>query len=183
MDLLTSATVPEDSLPSVLAKLKGKTSDEEKKLRVDEDDIVNDAMAYYKQFDFDQKVTLRIIFNGEPAADSGGLLRHFFACVLKKHVESYFVGDRMKVPLYNSDVLIFGIMKIIGTVVSHSVIQGGPGLPVFSEAVYWYVATGDVNEAMKRLSVDDCGNPEYRIAIRMVCIDYCYQFCIIFQAS
>eukprot|EP00794_Sanderia_malayensis_P008374 gene8374-9273_t len=124
-------------------------SNDERKSRIDEDDIVNGAMAYYKRVDFDARTPFRIVFNGQPAADSGGVWRHIFGAVLKKLLGNYFKGDYKKVPVDNSDVLISGIMKLIGKVVVHSVVQGGPGIPIFSEAVYWYLVTGNVNETIE----------------------------------
>ena len=174
VDFLTDAMSPEVSLKSLLEKLKRKMhgEDEERKLRVDEDDIVNDAMAYYKRGDFDPRTPLRIIYNGQPAADSGGVLRQFFTDLLTKLANTYFVGEEKKVPVYNSDILLCGIMKFIGIIIVHSLLQGGPGFPFLSKAVYWYVATGNVDAVVEHLTVDDCANPVYCHAINQVCISY-----------
>ena len=47
-------------------------------------------------------------------------------------------------------------MKLIGTVITHSILQGGPGFPVFSPSVYHYLATGDFDAAVQKISVNDC---------------------------
>ena len=43
-------------------------------------------------------------------------------------------------------------MKII----VHSILQGGPGLPIFSPAVYEYLATGNIDTAVEKLTINDC---------------------------
>ena len=162
---------------SLLEKLKRKMhcEDEERKLRVDEDDNVNDAMAYYKKGDFDPRTPLRIIYNGQPArADSGGALRQFSTDRFTKLANTYFAGEEKKVPVYNSDILLCGIMKIIGIIIVHSLLQGRPGFPFLSKVVYWYVATGNVDAVVEHLTVEDCANPVYCHAINQVCISYLY---------
>ena len=48
------------------------------------------------------------------------------------------------------------MMKYIGTIIVHSILQGGPGFPVFSPSVYQYIAAGDVDAAMMMLNYGDC---------------------------
>ena len=62
-----------------------------------------------------------------------------------KLANTYFVGEEKKVPVYNSDILLCGIMKFIGIIIVHSLLQGGPGFPFLSKAIYWYVATGNAD--------------------------------------
>ena len=40
-------------------------------------------------------------------------------------------------------------MKMVGTIIVHSVLQGGPGFPV-------YLAKGDLNEVMEGVTIKDC---------------------------
>lgn len=47
-------------------------------------------------------------------------------------------------------------MKLVGTIIVHSVLQGGPGFPVFSPGVYNYLAKGDLNEVMEGVTIKDC---------------------------
>ena len=60
-------------------------------------------------------------------------------------------------------------MKMIGTIIAHSGIQGGPGFPLFSPAVYAYFSTGSVDAAVQYLDIDDCANLNYREVILKVC--------------
>jgi len=47
-------------------------------------------------------------------------------------------------------------MKLVDTIIVHSILQGGPGVPIFSPGIYYYLAKGDVEEALKGLTVTDC---------------------------
>ena len=79
-DLEESAYVSKDhqSLKSVLESLRKNLSNEREKLKVDEDDLLNDAMSYYKDAEFDPRKRLRVVMNNQPAADTGGVTRQFF---------------------------------------------------------------------------------------------------------
>ena len=48
------------TLMSLLKELEKGLNQEKEKLKVDEDDILSDAMSYYKQLDFDPKKRLQI---------------------------------------------------------------------------------------------------------------------------
>ena len=50
-------------------------------------------------------------------------------------------------------------MKLVSTIIVHSILQGGPGLLVFSPSVYHYLATGILDDSVQRISVDDCSIP------------------------
>ena len=141
---------PHMCLELLIEELKGKMNDafDRKKLRVDEEDLVADAVAFYKRPDFDPKASVRVVYSGQPASDTGGVSRHFFSDLLHRLAEIYFSGERRKVPLYNTDILISGLIKIIGTIIVHSVLHGGPGFPFFSLALYWYITTGSVDAAI-----------------------------------
>ena len=167
--------IPLMSLELLIEKLKGKLNDafDRKKLRVDEEDLVADAVAFYKRPDFDPKAGVRVVYSGQPASDTGGVSRHFFSDLLHRLSVTYFLGESRKVPLYNTDILISGLMKIIGTIIVHSVLYGGPGFPFFSSALYWYLATGSVDAAIQQLCFDDCANPNYKDVVLKVGVFVC----------
>ena len=133
------------SLPSILEELKGHMSNEKEKVKVDEEDLLSDAMAYYKDPNFDPKKKLRVVYNKQPAADTGGVTRQF--------LHTATPPDVYKIPTDNSQVVASGIMKLVGTIIVHSILQGGPGLRIFSPSVYHYLATGDVDGAIQTLSM------------------------------
>ena len=148
-----------DSLDTVLKELQKGLSTQKEKLKVDEEDVFNDAMAYYKDPSFDPSKRLRILYSGQPAVDTGGVARHFFSQLLQVISQMFFQGTNYKSPVYNADIVASGMMKYIGTIVVHSILQGGPSFPVFSPSVYRYIATGDVDTAMDTLNYGDCSEP------------------------
>ena len=132
-----------DSLEAVLKELQKGLSTQKQKLRVDEEDIFSDAMVYYKDPSFDPSKPLRVLCTRQPAVDTGGVTRHFCSQLLQVTCNMFFHGDSYKRPVYNADIVASGMMKYIGTITVHSILQGGPGFPVFSPSVYQYIATGD----------------------------------------
>jgi len=126
------------------------------KLKVDEDDILNNAITYYKSSDFNPSKRLRVVYQGQPACDTGGVVRQFFTQLLKAIFNAFFQGCEYRSPIHNCDTAASGIMRIVGTIIVHSILHGGPGLPVFSPAVYYYLTKGNPEEAMEGLSVIDC---------------------------
>ena len=52
-------------------------SAEKVKLKIDEKDLLEDAMAYYKAEEFDPTKGLRIVYSGQSAADTEGVVRQF----------------------------------------------------------------------------------------------------------
>ena len=159
-DLYQSAfdTAPE-SLQAIIEELKKQLSDEKEKVKFEEDDLLNDALTYYKDSNFDPKKKLRIVFKNQPAADTGGVLRQFFTQLLKEISELFFFGEKSRRPIYNSDIVSSGMMKLVGTIIVHSVLLAGLGFPVFSRSVYRYIATGKTDEVIQNMTVDDCSMP------------------------
>ena len=47
-------------------------------------------------------------------------------------------------------------MKYIGTIIVHSILQGGPGFPIFSPSVYRYFSTGNFELAMRTANIGEC---------------------------
>lgn len=111
---------------------------------------------YYKDSKFDARKKLRVVYKGQPAADTGGVICQFYTQLLQEMSQQFFQGDTFKTPIYNSNMVVSGIMKLVGTVITHSILQGGPGFPVFSPSVYHYLATGDFDAAVQKISVNDC---------------------------
>lgn len=144
------------SLQTIIDDLKKHLSDEKEKLKVEEDDILNDALTYYKDRDFDPKKKLRIVFKNQPAADTGGVVRQFFTELLREISEVFFYGDKSKRPIYNSDIVSSGMMKLVGVIIVHSILLAGLGFPVLSRSVYRYLATGKTDEVVQNMTIDDC---------------------------
>ena len=120
------------SLSGLLEDLKDNMSNDRQKLKVDEEDLLNDA----KDANFDPKKKLRVIYNKQPAADIGGVSRLFFTQLLHLLSVEFFHGDDYKIPIYNSHVVASGMMMLVGKIIVHSILQGGPGLTIFSVSLF-----------------------------------------------
>lgn len=135
------------------------------KLKVDEDDILGDALAYYKNPAFDARRPLRISFTGQPAIDTGGVCKEFFSAVKEQFVKgdafSLFEGSEDNLLFsYNQQYLFAGLPKILGTIVAHSLVHQCGGFPHLAPSHYYYVATGDAGKSSAYTCIDDVHSPE-----------------------
>ena len=64
----------------------------------------------------------------------------------------------MAVPLMTLILVASGVMNLVGIIIVHSVLQGGPGFPIFSPGVYNYLAKGKLNEVMVAITIKDCSS-------------------------
>lgn len=87
------------SLQDIIEELKKNLNEEKEKVKVEEDDLLNDALTYYKDQDFDPKKKLRIVFKNQPATDTGDVLRQFFTQLLKEISEHFFYGEKSGRPI------------------------------------------------------------------------------------
>ena len=92
---------------------------------------LNDAITYYNDSDFDPSKRLRILYTSRLAADTGGFVRQFYTQLLATITDSFFQGKEYTSPIYNRDTVASSLMKLVGTIVVHSILQGGPGVPIF----------------------------------------------------
>ena len=146
----------EEGLSSELKSMQRKMSVDRVKLKIDEEDLLEDAMVYYKDEEFDPTKRLRIVYSGQLAADTGGVVRHFYTELLCAVSKQFFQDLDYRTPIYSSDVVAAGVMKLAGVMVVHSILHGGPGFRIFSPAVYNYLCKGDLQEAVKTMTTEDC---------------------------
>ena len=131
-------------------------SAEKVKLKIDEEDLLENAMVYYKVEEFDPTKRLTIVYSGQSPADTEGVVRQFYTLLLCAVSKQFFQGLDYRTPIYSSDVAAAGVMKLVGVMVVHSILQGGPGFPIFSPAVNNYLCKGALQEAVKTMTTDDC---------------------------
>ena len=60
--------------------------------------------------DCDPRKKLRIVYSGEPAADTGGVIHQFYTQLLKVIADTFFQGDTYRSPVYNCDMVASGVM-------------------------------------------------------------------------
>jgi len=167
-------------------KLKMKGYGQAEKIKVDREDLVLDLFHYYKDSDFNPEFQIKVQFRGEPAIDTGGVLRQayedaFLALAKGEAGLKMFQGPFERVvPIYRSDNVLNGVFEVLGKMVAHSMIQGGPGFPYLSPVIYWYIGTGDLQQGIARASVIDISNGILNSYVTRVSIGftfsnyYCY---------
>lgn len=161
-------------IKSKMAVLAKQMSGATFKLRVDENDILDDALVYYKSPSFDPKRPLRVYFNGQPALDTGGVKKEFFSGVKAKFIDSVgfnmFEGPHNRVLFnYNQQCLAAGIPKILGIIIAHSLLHGCGGFPYLAPSHYYYIATGDLAKSIAYTSIEDVYDCEKKDLIQKVC--------------
>ena len=68
-------------------------------------------------------------------------------------------------------------MKLVDTIIVHSILQGGPGVPIFSPGIYYYLAKGDVEYILSTLAHKEI------LFIDKKYIPYSVCHCILLQGS
>lgn len=155
------------TLESLLEQLGTKVKGDVFKIKVDPDDILGDALAIYKDPEFDPASPVRVTYRGQPAVDLGGVKHQFFTDVLGEMASSTHLAflegpDLRRLPAYNSGVISSGLMKLFGSAVAHGIVHAKVGIPFLSQAFYWYIATADVNKAIPYASPDDICDQDIR---------------------
>lgn len=135
------------------------------RLEVDPYDLVSDAISFYKGPKFQPCQPIRVAFIGQPAIDSGGVKRQFYTDLFLQLVTTnqfkLFQGPNNRLLFYyDQTALNCGLFKLLGKMVAHSICQGCPGFPYLAPAMYYYLATGDINQASAYASIADIPNQE-----------------------
>ena len=173
---------PEENkdVPQILSELKFSMKQYmySEKLKVNKDDVVMDFFHFYKSSEFDPSILIKFQMRGEPAVDTGGVLRQAFTDVFAEIANGnsclcLFRGiDASRLtPIYSSEHVLTGVFEVLGKMIAHSLIQGGPGFPFLAPSIYWYIATGDLSETVARCSFVDVGEHELACFIERVRIN------------
>lgn len=166
------------SLTFVLQKLrmKMKSRGMHEKLKVDPEDEVMDAYSYYKCTDFDPLVPICVYLKGQPAIYTGGVLHQVFSNVFhalasNEVIKNIFVGSENKrLPAFRNKLVVNGFFETLGKMITHSLVQGGPGFPHLAPTIYRYLATGKLQLALQRASCADVDNHDLVEYITRVCV-------------
>ena len=166
-----------ESIVQIIEILEKKLTGKRKKLEVDEGDLVQDAVVYYKSIQFDASCPLRITYQGQPAIDSGGVMRQFYSDLFEGLVEGklmvLFEGENAhKVPSYQPQAVMSGMFEMVGKMIAHSLVQGGPGFPCLALPCFYYLVTGDVMCAFAYCDVWDIPDPFSRNIVMQVNAQY-----------
>ena len=140
---------------------------------MDQNDILADVIPLYKDAKFDPRQPLRVVFKDQPAIDSGGPRKELYSLVYDRLINStdyrLFEGQAGRLmPFYNASTVFSGMMRTLGKMIAHSVVQCGIGLPVFSPVCYWYLITGDVSKALPYANLTDVRDPDAAVLTERV---------------
>ena len=147
-----------------------------KRISVSREDLFTDSICIFKaaNFNFDQPI--KVTFENEPGIDGGGPRREYFSLLLKELVSlrspvRLFEGNENRLlPLHNTDALRSGLFKVAGRMITSSIINGAPGFLCLAPAVYSYLTSGSMNEAVEVATVHDIPDLEMREIISKVTV-------------
>ena len=159
----------DESIAEVLKRLRKKMENQgsAEKLKFMKRILLLTFSSIIKSSSFDPKIPIKVQLRGQPAIDSGGVLRQAFNTIFATLANNEFLGLRLfsgpffqLTPVYSSECILTGVYEIIGRMISHSMVQDGRGFPYFAPAVYIYIATGNLSEAITKVSVVDIADPD-----------------------
>lgn len=97
-----------------------------------------------------------VVYDDMPAVDVGGPKRQFFTATsmdLKDNHALFEGSDNQLFPVYSTGVIASGLLKVLGQVIVHSILQEGPGFPFLDPCIYHYICTSSVEEALQLMSL------------------------------
>ena len=128
----------------------------------------NDILAHFKSSTFDPLSNLRKRYDGQLAADTGGVLHQCFADAFQRFSEKWFIETgalHSRAPLIGSDILLSNRFMYLGRMIAYPGSQYGPGFPVVSRAVYKYICSGSISNSLSLLTLKKIGDQrKYSIA-------------------
>ena len=153
------------SASAILMEQRNQMKYPPQKLNIDREDLLSDAICYYKDPDFDPRTRIRVCSKNQVALETDGVLRQFFSDVfvaLSQNSDGVqlFEGEpKRRLPLFKSEHVVSDIFEILGKIISHSLVQGGPGFPYLAPVVYSYISTGELQVALLHVSAVDVCDP------------------------
>ena len=98
-------------ITSLLSGFEAQLTGQCKRVHTDEEDILEDAIAIYKDPKFDASRPIRVTFSKQPAVDTGGPRREFYSIIYTKLAEGsmqLFEGPPTRlIPTYSSRIVFF----------------------------------------------------------------------------
>ena len=91
---------------------------------------------------------LSVEFSGEDGIDGGALRNDFFESLVSEINERLFEGNSTR-RLPKKDWEVEKMFVLAGVMIAHSLIQGGPGLPVLCPPIYHFLVSFDQDAAIQ----------------------------------
>lgn len=128
------------------------------KVKLDEQDLLSDFVACYKST-LQSRVT--VILAHQSVIDTGGVRRQTYTRVFQMFAENNYIKlfdgtARNLRPHYSTQARSSGLLKILGSMVGHSILQDGIGFPYLSPLCYWYVIKG-TDTTLNYVTLNDIG--------------------------
>ena len=149
------------SIKDALAVQHSKFKRDKETLKVSPNEVFEDILAHFKSSTFDPLSTLRIRYDGQPAADTGGVLHQCFSDAFQRFSEKWFTetgAPYSRAPLFRADILLSKIVMYLSRMIAYSVSQYGPGFPVFSRTGYEYICSGSISNSLPSLTIENIGD-------------------------
>ena len=131
-------------------------------ITVSQDSILSDAVAYYKKPSLNMSSPIMVKYRDMPAMDAGGPSRQFYCDILSRMKDNLNILEgppTRLIPVYSSAVLASDMLKILGRIIVHSLLQEGPGFPFLNPSVFWYLVSDNVDIAVNYVLVSDLQTP------------------------
>ena len=118
------------------------------------------------------QLPIRVVFNGSPVIDTGGVRRQVFSDVFQHFAENKYVQmfegpPHFLRPICSAESRSSGMLKVLGTMIAHTIAQDGLGFPYLSPLCYWYLVAGE-ERALDHLTLVDVG-ADVRSLVSKVC--------------
>lgn len=129
------------------------------KVHIDFEDMWADMIAQYKSPDMYLHCLFRIILDGKPSIDTGGVRRQVYSSVFENFAHNrtirLFDGPENHLrPVCTAEARSSGLLKILGKMIAHSICQDGIGFSYLSPTCYWYLIGGE-DKALQFATVED----------------------------
>ena len=146
------------------------------KLSLDAEDMWGDMVAQYKCPSTSLQSQLRITLNRQPAVDTGGVRRQVYSTIFEDFATNKYIrlfdGPMNHIrPAATAEARSSGLLKVLGSMISHSISQDGIGFPFLSPTCYWYLVGGE-EKAIEFITTEDLPADSASV-VTEVCISDC----------
>ena len=129
------------------------------KCYIDSEDAWGDLLAQYKSSTMNINSQLRVTLNNQPPIDTGGVRRQvythaFMDFAANRHIQLFDGPANYLRPRCTAEVRSSGLLKVLGTIIAHSICQDGIGFSYLSPTCFWYIVGGE-EKALQFACVED----------------------------
>ena len=151
------------------------------KVYLDPDYVFCDLVAYYKREGTKSSAKpIQMVLRNQPAIDTGGVRRQVFTDVYGMFASNspfqMFEGEPSSLrPLVSAENK--QLMKVLGTMLAHSIVLDEIGFPYLSQLCYWLIAEGE-ESALNYVGLSDVA-ADARYVVDEVSYFYVYKLSVL----